>query len=102
MEILKVTEENFEKEVLKETKTVLIDFYAEWCGPCQMLSPIVEQVAQENDNIKVVKVNVDENQSLAVEFGIKAIPTLIVIKEGKEANRAVGMLSKAELLELVK
>lgn len=100
--VVEINNENFEQEVLKSNKTVLIDFYAEWCGPCQMLSPIVEQVAQENDNIKVVKVNVDENQSLAVEFGIKAIPTLIVIKEGKEANRAVGMLSKAELLELVK
>lgn len=100
--VIEINNENFEQEVLKSNKTVLIDFYAEWCGPCQMLSPIVEQVAQENDNIKVVKVNVDENQSLAVEFGIKAIPTLIVIKEGKEANRAVGMLSKAELLELVK
>ena len=100
--VIEINNENFEQEVLKSNKTVLIDFYAEWCGPCQMLSPIVEQVAQENDNIKVVKVNVDENQSLAVEFGIKAIPTLIVIKEGKEANRAVGMLSKAELLELIK
>ncbi|MBQ8379932.1 MAG: thioredoxin [Clostridia bacterium] len=100
--VVEINNENFEQEVLKSNKIVLIDFYAEWCGPCQMLSPIVEQVAQENDNIKVVKVNVDENQSLAVEFGIKAIPTLIVIKEGKEANRAVGMLSKAELLELVK
>ena len=100
--VVEINNENFEQEVLKSNKTVLIDFYAEWCGPCQMLSPIVEQVAQENDNIKVVKVNVDENQSLAVEFGIKAIPTLIVIKEGKEANRAVGILSKAELLELVK
>ncbi|MBO5476772.1 MAG: thioredoxin [Clostridia bacterium] len=100
--VIEINNENFEQEVLKSNKTVLIDFYAEWCGPCQMLSPIVEQVAQENDNIKVVKVNVDENQSLAVEFGIKAIPTLIVIKEGKEANRAVGMLSKTELLELIK
>ena len=100
--VVEINNENFEQEVLKSNKTVLIDFYAEWCGPCQMLSPIVEQVAQENDNIKVVKVNVDENQSLAVEFGIKAIPTLIVIKEGKEANRAVGMLSKTELLELIK
>ena len=100
--VIEINNENFEQEVLKSNKTVLIDFYAEWCGPCQMLSPIVEQVAQENDNIKVVKVNVDENQSLAVEFGIKSIPTLIVIKEGKEANRAVGMLSKTELLELIK
>jgi len=100
--VVEINNENFEQEVLKSNKTVLIDFYAEWCGPCQMLSPIVEQVAQENDNIKVVKVNVDENQSIAVEFGIKAIPTLIVIKEGKEANRAVGMLSKTELLELIK
>ena len=100
--VIEINNENFEQEVLKSNKTVLIDFYAEWCGPCQMLSPIVEQVAQENDNIKVVKINVDENPNLASEFGIKAIPTLVIIKNGKEANRAVGMLSKAELLELIK
>ena len=100
--IVEINNENFEQEVLQSDKTVLIDFYAQWCGPCKMLSPIVEQVATENDNIKVVKVNVDENQDLAIEFGIKAIPTLVVIKEGKEANRAVGFLSKSEILELIK
>lgn len=100
--IVEINNENFEQEVLQSDKTVLIDFYAQWCGPCKMLSPIVEQVATENDNIKVVKVNVDENQDLAIEFGVKAIPTLVVIKEGKEANRAVGFLSKSEILELVK
>lgn len=100
--IIEVNSENFENEVLKSEKTVLIDFYAEWCGPCQMLSPIVEQVANENDNIKVVKINVDNAQDIAMDYGVMSIPTLVVIKDGKEANRVVGLVSKNEIERIIK
>lgn len=100
--VIEVNSENFENEVLKSEKTVLIDFYADWCGPCQMLSPIVEQVASENDNIKVVKINVDNAQDLAMDYGVMSIPTLVVIKDGQEANRVVGLVSKSEVEKLVK
>lgn len=100
--VIKVNSENFEKEVLKSEKTVLIDFYADWCGPCQMLSPIVEQVASENNNIKFVKINIDDEQDLAINYDIMSIPTLVVIKNGKEVNRVVGVVSKSEIEELLK
>lgn len=100
--VISVNSENFETEVLKSEKTVLIDFYADWCGPCKMLSPIVEQFASENENVKVVKVNVDDAQDLAVDYGVMSIPTLVVIKNGQEANRAVGLISKTEIKNLVK
>lgn len=100
--VVELNSENFESEVLKSEKTVLIDFYAEWCGPCQMLSPIVEQVANENDNIKVVKINVDNAQDIAMDYGVMSIPTLIVIKDGKESNRVVGLVSKSEIERIVK
>lgn len=97
----KVTNENFEEAVLKSEKPVLIDFYADWCAPCKMLSPIVEQVAQENEKIKVVKINVDELQEIATKYGVISIPTLVVIKNGQEINRSVGLISKEEILNLV-
>ena len=87
MEVLKVTSKNFEEEVLKSEKTVLIDFYADWCGPCKMLSPIIEAVANENEEIKVVKINVDNEQDLAIEYQVMSIPTIVVIKNGKETNK---------------
>lgn len=102
MEILSVSSENFENEVLKSDKPILIDFYADWCGPCKMLSPIVEQVAKENEDIKVVKVNVDNNQDLAVKYGIVSIPTLVAIKNGEEVNRMVGVASKSEIEAMIK
>lgn len=102
MEVIKVTGENFNYEVLESEKTVLIDFYADWCGPCKMLSPIVTEVANENDNIKVVKINIDEEQDLAVKYEIMSIPTLIVIKNGQEVNRSIGVIDKSQILELVK
>lgn len=98
MEILKVTSENFEEEVLKRKQTVLIDFYADWCGPCKMLSPVVDQIAEENENVKVVKINVDNAQDLAMKYQVMSIPTLVVIKEGKEINRSVGLRDKSEIL----
>ena len=102
MEILSVTSANFEKEVINSDKTVLIDFYADWCGPCKAYSPIVESVASENEDIKVVKINVDNAQDIAIKYQVMSIPTTVVIKEGKEVNRAVGMVSKSDLLEMVK
>ena len=102
MEILKINEDNFEKEVLESEKTVLIDFFADWCGPCKMLSPIIEQFAKENEKVKVVKINVDELPDIAVKYGVRSIPTLVVIKNGEEVNRSVGLIDKSEILELVK
>ena len=102
MEVLKIAEENFKKEVLEETKTVLVDFYADWCGPCKMISPVIEAVAKENTDVKFVKINVDEAQELAMNYNIMSIPTLLVIKDGKEVNRTVGLVDKSELLELLK
>ena len=102
MEIMKVTSANFEEEVLNSDKTVLIDFYADWCGPCKAYSPIVEAVAEENEDIKVVKINVDNAQDIAIKYQVMSIPTTVVIKNGQEINRAVGMMSKSDLLEMVK
>ena len=102
MEILSVTSANFEEEVLNSDKTVLIDFYADWCMPCKAYSPIVEAVAAENEDIKVVKINVDNSQDIAIKYQVMSIPTTVVIKNGQEINRAVGMMSKSDLLEMVK
>ena len=90
MAIIKLTKDNFEQEVLKSEKPVLVDFYADWCGPCQMLSPIVDEVAEERDDIKVGKINVDEQMELAQKYGVMTIPTLLVIKNGEIANKQIG------------
>lgn len=102
MEILKLTSSNFDEEVLKSEKTVLVDFYADWCGPCKMISPVVEAVAKENEDIKVVKVNVDDAQDLAIKYDVMSIPTLVVIKNGEEAKRVVGLVDKNEILNMIK
>ena len=102
MEVLKVTSENFEKEVLQSDKPVLIDFYADWYGPCKMLSPIVDEVAEENTDIKVVKINVDNAQDLAMKYQVMSIPTLVVIRDGREVNRSVGLIDKSEVISLIK
>ena len=102
MEIMNITSANFEEEVLNSDKTVLIDFYADWCGPCKMFSPIVESVAAENEDIKVVKIDVDNAQDIAIKYQVMSIPTTVVIRNGEEVNRVVGMVSKSDLLEMVK
>lgn len=102
MEVKKINSENFEEEVLKSKKTVLVDFFADWCGPCKMISPIVDEVAKENEHIKFVKINVDESQDIAMQYNVMSIPTLVVIKEGKEINRNVGFIDKQEIIELIK
>lgn len=102
VEILKVTSENFDKEVLQSEKPVLIDFYADWCGPCKMLSPIVEEVASEREDAKVVKINIDDEQELAIKYGVMSIPTLVVVKNGEEVNRSVGLVSKEKIESIIK
>ncbi len=102
MSVLTITKENFEQEVINSEKTVLIDFWAPWCGPCRMVSPIVDEIAEENDRIKVGKINVDEQPELAAKFNVMSIPTLVVMKEGKVASSTVGARPKAAILELLK
>ncbi|MCI8616981.1 MAG: thioredoxin [Clostridia bacterium] len=96
---LKLNSENFEKEVLNSDKPVLVDFYADWCGPCKMMAPIIGEIAEElQGKAKVGKINVDENQELAMKYEVMSIPTLIIYKNGKEAKRFVGVRDKKELL----
>ncbi len=102
MSVIKLTKENFENEVMKSDKAVLIDFYADWCGPCKMVSPIIDEIASENDDIKVCKVNVDEEQELAVSFRVESIPMLAVVKDGKIAAQSVGARPKADILSMLK
>ena len=98
---MKVSLDNFEQEVLKSEKPVLVDFYADWCGPCKMLSPVVDKLAEEHSEFKVVKVNVDENPDLASNYQVMSIPTLVVIENGKEVNRSMGLQSKQDILNIV-
>lgn len=102
MSVMKVGAANFQAEVLESDKKVLVDFWADWCGPCRMLSPLVDQVAEENANIKVVKVNVDEENALAMKYGIMSIPTLLVFENGQEVKRSTGAIPKNAILDLVK
>ncbi|MBP5402202.1 MAG: thioredoxin [Treponema sp.] len=96
-----VTVENYEQEVLKSDKPVLIDFYATWCGPCNMLSPVIAEIAEEyKDTIKVVKVNVSEQESLAEKFDVMSIPTLVVMKDGKVVRSALGYMPKEDVVKL--
>ncbi len=100
--VIPVTSANFEQEVLNSDKRVLVDFYADWCGPCKILSPRVAEIANENKDLKVVKINVDQNEDLARKYNISSMPTLLVIEKGKELNRAVGALSKSTVLKFVR
>ena len=101
MSVISVNSENFEKEVLQADETVLVDFWAEWCGPCKMLSPVVDQVAEENAGVKVCKVNVDEAPDLAVQYSVMSIPMLIVFKGGKAVDQSVGVIPKSAIEELI-
>ena len=98
----KITNANFQSEVIESDKPVLIDFYATWCGPCKMIAPFVEEIATENPDIKVGKIDVDEEGALATAFGIVSIPTLVVVKNGEVVNKAVGYRSKDQILKLLK
>ena len=101
MSPLKITSQNFEQEVLKSDKPVLLDFWASWCGPCRMLSPVVDEIAEENPQIKVGKINVDEEGDLAASFGVMSIPTLVVIKNGQVVNQSVGVVPKQKILAML-
>jgi thioredoxin 1 len=100
--VLQVSSSNWDSEVLKSEKPVFVDFWAEWCGPCRMVGPVVEQIAQtHSDKIKVVKLNVDENQDIAMKYGIQSIPSLMVFNKGKEVNRTVGAAPKDTYLKFI-
>ena len=102
MSVLKITSENYEQEVLNADKPVIVDFYADWCGPCRMMSPIINEIAEEKaDTVKVGKVNVDENQDLAMEYGVMSIPTIVILKNGKVEKTFVGVRDKNEILAAI-
>ena len=102
MALITLTAANYEEEVMKSTQPVLIDFWASWCGPCKMLSPVVEAVAEEVTDFKVMSCNVDDEMEVAAQFGVQSIPTLVVMKDGKEVSRSVGVIPKEQILALVR
>ena len=99
--ITNVTKENFDKEVMQAEGTVLVDFWAAWCGPCRMIAPAVEKIAEERPDVKVCKVNIDDEQELAIKYGVMSIPTLMVVKNGEIVNTAVGLRPKEEIEALL-
>ena len=101
MSAISVNRNNFNQEVLNSDKPVLMDFWAPWCGPCRMVVPLVEEIAKERSDIKVVKINVDEEQALAMQFGVMSIPTLVVMKNGKIVNQVTGARPKAQILAML-
>ena len=101
MSVLTVTKENFQKEVMDSAQPVLLDFWASWCGPCLMVSPVVDEIAEENTDVKVGKVNVDEQRELAAQFNVMSIPTLVVTKNGKIVNQMVGARPKVQIAAML-
>ena len=102
MSVLTITKDNFDSEVMHSDKTVLLDFWAAWCGPCRMLSPLVDEIAEENPSIKVGKINEDEQPELAQQFRVMSIPTLVVVKDGKTTGQAIGVQPKATILDMIR
>lgn len=101
MSVIKINKENFTNEVINSKKPVILDFYADWCGPCRMVGPIISEIANERNDIKVGKINVDEQPALAAQFGVMSIPMLVVIKDGKVVNSSVGAKPKDEILAML-
>ncbi len=101
MSVLVVSKNNFQKEVLESDRPVLLDFWASWCGPCKSLSPIIDEISAEHSEIKVCKINIDEEQELATQFDIMSVPTLLVIKDGKVVNQSVGLKPKNQILQML-
>lgn len=101
MSVLTITKDNFESEVLKSEKPVLLDFFATWCGPCRVLSPIIDAIAEEHDEIKVGKINIDEEPELATTFEVMSVPTVFVVKNGEVTNKSTGARPKAQILALL-
>ena len=101
MAVMEITSENFEAEVLRSGKTVIADFYADWCGPCRMMRPALEQLAAERDDVKVVAVNVDDEDELAANYGISSIPCIIAFKNGKESDRSIGLVPKDVIEQMI-
>ena len=102
MAVTKLTVDNFEQEVLQADKPVLVDFYADWCGPCKMMSPVVDEVAEEEVDVKVCQINIDENMDIAQKYRVMSIPTFIAFKGGEESGRQIGAIPKTALVDLVK
>ena len=100
MKVIEATTATFENEVLKSDKPVLVDFNADWCGPCQMLKPTIEQLSDERDDVKFVSVNIDENDDLAYDYNVSSIPGLVLFRDGAEAKRSVGLKPKSEIIKM--
>ena len=101
MAVVKLTTDNFDQEVLQADQTVLVDFYADWCGPCKMMGPVVEELAGEESNVKVCKINIDEEMAVAQKYGVMSIPTFISFKNGEVAGKQVGAVPKASLVDKI-
>lgn len=101
MAVIKVTKENFQEEVLNSSVPVLADFNADWCGPCKMLAPIIEEISEEKSNIKVVSINIDDEDELAEDYGVVSIPCLVMFRNGEEDDRSVGLRPKDDILEFI-
>ncbi len=101
MSVLHITKENFQQEVLNADRPVLVDFWASWCGPCRMVSPILDEIAQEREDVKICKINVDEQPELAAQYQVMSIPTLMVVKNGQVVSQSAGARPKAKILELL-
>ncbi|MCD7824630.1 MAG: thioredoxin [Clostridiaceae bacterium] len=102
MEVLHLTKDNFEREVMQSDKPVFIDFWAAWCGPCQMVAPVIEELAQEVADVKIAKVNVDEEPDLAQKYNVMSIPTMLLVKNGEIVNTTVGAQPKADILKFIR
>lgn len=101
MNVIKVNKENFKSEVIDSNQSVLVDFYAQWCGPCKMLRPIIDEIAGENSTVKFVSIDIDEEIELAEEYNVSSVPCLVLFEKGNEVKRSVGLISKDDIVDLI-